>query len=106
VYRMRRVTGMAALVMPGYVVLGCALLGVSMNLSKACLVLGLISIPLSIFLWVVSPNVAGSQFEVIADAGLRSALADAHAERWGIFVGLWAPTLIALSCAFKAPSSK
>ena len=77
-----------------------------MNISKLCLVLGLISIPLSIALWFVSPNIAGSQFETIADTAVRSALADAHAERWGIFVGLWAPTLIALSCALKGSCSK
>lgn len=77
-----------------------------MNIAKLCLVLGLISIPLSIALWFVSPNIAGSQFEAITDAAVRSALADAHAERWGIFVGLWAPTLIALSCALKVSCSK
>jgi hypothetical protein len=77
-----------------------------MNLSKACLVLGLVSIPLSIALWFISPNVAGSQFEAIADVAVRGALADAHAERWGIFVGLWAPTLIALSCVLKGSCSK
>jgi hypothetical protein len=83
-----------------------AFTGASMNLSKICLGLGLISIPLSIMLWFVSPNIAGSQFEVIADSGIRSALADAHAERWGIFVGLWAPTLIALSCVLKGSCSR
>jgi hypothetical protein len=77
-----------------------------MDLSKACLALGLISIPLSIALWSISPNIAGSQFEAITDVAIRSALADAHAERWGIFIGLWAPTLIALSCALKGSCSK
>ena len=77
-----------------------------MNLSKACLVFGLLSIPLSIALWFISPNLAGSQFDGIVDAALRSALADAHAERWGIFVGLWAPTLIALSCVLRCSCSK
>jgi hypothetical protein len=72
-----------------------------MNLSKTALFLGLISIPLSIAFWFMSPNIAGSQFEAISDAAVRSALADAHAERWGIFVGLWAPTLIGLSMALK-----
>lgn len=77
-----------------------------MNLSKVCLALGLISIPLSIGLWCVSPNISAAQFEAIADAALRGALSDAHSERWGIFVGLWAPTLIALSCALKGSCSK
>ncbi len=77
-----------------------------MNLSKICLVLGLGSIPLSIALWFMSPNIAGSQFEAIADVAIRGALADAHAERWGIFVGLWAPTLIALSYVFKGSGTR
>ncbi|MFN4897090.1 MAG: hypothetical protein ACK5GN_07410 [Pseudomonadota bacterium] len=77
-----------------------------MNISKTCLALGIISIPLSIALWCISPNIAGSSFEAISDVAVRAALADAHAERWGIFVGLWAPTLIALSCALKGSCSK
>jgi hypothetical protein len=48
--------------------------------SNLCLVLGLASILASIGIWF---------FYASADA--------AHAERFGIFVGLWAPTFIALS---------
>jgi hypothetical protein len=72
-----------------------------MNISKIALLFGLVSIPLSIAFWFISPNIAGSQFEAISDIAIRTALADAHAERWGIFVGLWAPTLIGLSIALK-----
>lgn len=46
-------------------------------LSKFCYYLGAVSIPLSIVLWfTVKDDDKGS------------------GERWGIFVGLWAPTLM------------
>ncbi len=68
-----------------------------MKLSKICFVFGLVSIPLSIALWLLAPNLSGSEIYQIQDAALRSALASAHAERWGIFVGLWPATLLILS---------
>ena len=33
----------------------------------------------------------------IDDPALRAVLMEAHAERWGIFVGLWPVTLLVLS---------
>jgi len=33
----------------------------------------------------------------IADPTLKAALMEAHAERWGIFVGVWPVTLLVLS---------
>ena len=58
-----------------------------------------VSIPLSWLVWFFGP-----QFEVgrhvlsnIADPALKAALQEAHAERWGIFVGLWPATLLVLS---------
>jgi len=33
----------------------------------------------------------------ITDPALKAALQEAHAERWGIFVGLWPATLLVLS---------
>jgi hypothetical protein len=33
----------------------------------------------------------------VADPLLRAALHEAHAERFGIYIGLWAPTLLILS---------
>lgn len=53
-------------------------------LSTLCLVLGFVSIIASIGIWF---------FYEAADA--------AHAERFGIFVGLWAPTFIALSVRLR-----
>jgi len=51
-----------------------------MDKSKVCYYASLTSVALSILAW----NLMGD-----ADP--------AHAERWGIFVGLWAPTLMGLS---------
>ena len=68
-----------------------------MNLSKVCFFGGLISIPLSILIWFMAPNLSGPQFTAITDVALREALAAAHSERWGIFVGLWPATLLILS---------
>lgn len=55
-----------------------------MDKSKAFYYTSLASVALSILAW----NLMGD-----ADP--------AHAERWGIFVGLWAPTLMGLSIFHK-----
>ncbi len=61
--------------------------------------LGLLCIPLSWALWYV-----GSDIELIrpvlvniSDPALRAVMQEAHAERWGIFVGLWPVTLFVSS---------
>ncbi len=51
-------------------------------LSQVCLVAGFLSIAASIGIWYISGSDA------------------AHAERFGIFVGLWAPTFFILSDKF------
>jgi len=56
------------------------------NLSLVCLVLGLVSIVGSIVIWYLT--------------GGKSVEAQAHGERFGIFVGLWAPTFMILSNRF------
>jgi hypothetical protein len=53
------------------------------NLSSLCFVLGFASIIGSIAIWFLT--------------GGELAETKAHAERFGIFVGLWAPTFFALS---------
>ena len=55
----------------------------SAMLSKICFVLGFVSIIGSIAIWYTT---GGPDAEV-----------QAHAERFGIFVGLWAPTFLILS---------
>jgi hypothetical protein len=66
-------------------------------LSTLCFYLGIISIALSIILWGWAPNLTSNGFDAITDPALREALRSAHAERWGIFVGLWPATLLILS---------
>jgi hypothetical protein len=68
-----------------------------MLLSKLCFYSGLISIPISIAFWFLAPEFGADTFRGIQDEGVRLALATAHAERWGIFVGLWPATLLILS---------
>lgn len=55
-------------------------------LSNLCFVLGFASIIGSIAIWFLT--------------GGETAEAAAHAERFGIFVGLWAPTFMILSNRF------
>lgn len=56
------------------------------NLSLVCLILGFVSIAGSIVIWYLT--------------GGKSMEAQAHGERFGIFVGLWAPTFMILSNRF------
>lgn len=59
------------------------------KLSCLCVILGLLSIIGSIGVWYLCQ---GDTPESIA-----------HAERFGIFVGLWAPTFLGLANYLKAP---
>ncbi|MCB1096254.1 MAG: hypothetical protein KDN22_11820 [Verrucomicrobiae bacterium] len=61
-------------------------------LSNACFVLGFASIVGSIAIWYFT---GGSDVDH-----------QAHAERFGIFVGLWAPTFFILSNRFDRYSEK
>lgn len=71
------------------------------NLSQVLFWLGIASIPLSWLMWYFVPEVEiGRQVIVIAkvaEPALKAALMEAHAERWGLFVGLWPVTLLVLS---------
>lgn len=60
------------------------------NLSTLCFVLGFVSIIGSIAIWFMT--------------GGEAAETKAHAERFGIFVGLWAPTFFALSSRLERTS--
>lgn len=62
------------------------------QLSNLCLVLGFASIVGSIAIWYLT---GGSTEE-----------SKAHAERFGIFVGLWAPTFFILSNRFDRYATK
>ena len=61
-------------------------------LSKLCFILGFASIIGSIAIWYLT---GGTEPE-----------AKAHAERFGLFVGLWAPTFFILSNRFDRYSEK
>jgi hypothetical protein len=66
-------------------------------LAQVCLWLGILSIPASWALWYMAPEIGLAVITGVADPLLRAALQEAHAERFGIYVGLWAPTLLILS---------
>ena len=57
------------------------------QLSQLCVILGFLSILGSIFMWAVTKDSS-------------SAESLAHAERWGIFVGLWVPSFFSLAVIF------
>ena len=61
--------------------------------------LGIVCIPFSWLMWYLGPEIEIGRQVIgdIADPKLMAALQEAHAERWGIFVGLWPVTLLALS---------
>jgi hypothetical protein len=69
------------------------------TLSQVLFWLGIASIPLSWLMWHFGAEIElGRQVtSKIADPVLRATLMEAHAERWGIFVGLWPATLLVLS---------
>jgi len=62
------------------------------DLSKLCFVLGFASIIGSIAIWFLT--------------GGQAIDTQAHGERFGIFVGLWAPTFFILSNRFERFSEK
>ena len=68
-------------------------------LSQVLFWAGIVSIPLSWLMWHFGPEIEiGRQvISNIDDPALRAVLMEAHAERWGIFVGLWPVTLLVLS---------
>ena len=69
------------------------------TLSQVLFWVGLASIPLSWLVWFFGPKLELGRHVLsqIADPALKAALQEAHAERWGIFVGVWPVTLLVLS---------
>ena len=68
---------------------------------------GLLSIPLAWLAWFIGPEIeiGRSVLGNIADPTLKAVLREAHAERLGIFVGLWAPTLLLLGYILEKKST-
>lgn len=73
------------------------------TLSQVSLWVGLLSIPLSWLVWFLGPRleIGRHVLDQIADPALKAALQEAHAERWGLFVGLWPMVLLLLSLILK-----
>ena len=69
------------------------------TLSQVLFWVGLVSIPLSWLVWFFGPQIEVGRHVLsnITDPALRAALQEAHAERWGLFVGLWPVTFLVLS---------
>jgi hypothetical protein len=77
------------------------------TLSQVLFWLGIVSIPLSWGMWYFGTEIEiGRQvIDNVADPALQAALKEAHAERWGIFVGLWPVTLFVLSYILERKSA-
>ena len=61
--------------------------------------LGIISIPLAWLIWYLGPELEPMRpvLSGVADPALRAVLQEAHAERLGIWVGIWPVSLLVLS---------
>ncbi len=69
------------------------------SLPKILFWLGILSIPLSWTVWYLGPDIELLRpvLERISDPAMKAVLQEAHAERWGLFVGLWPVTLLVAS---------
>ncbi len=69
------------------------------SLPQILLWLGIVCIPLSWLVWYLGPDIelVRPVLSGIKDPALRAVLQEAHAERWGLFVGLWPVTLLVAS---------
>ena len=65
--------------------------------------LGVISIPLAWVVWYLGPELEFLRpvLSNITDPALKTVLQEAHAERLGIWVGIWPVTLLVLSSALE-----
>ncbi len=61
--------------------------------------LGIVSVPLAWILWYFGPDMELLRpvLSGIEDPALRGVLQEAHAERLGIWVGIWPVTLLVMS---------
>ena len=77
------------------------------TLSQVLFWIGIASIPLSWLMWYFGGEIEMGRQVIgnIADPVLEAVLKEAHAERWGIFVGLWPVTLLVLSYILEKKSA-
>ena len=71
--------------------------------SQVLFWLGIIAIPLAWLVWYFGPELelVRPVLSDIDDPALRAAFQEAHAERLGIWVSIWSPTLLVLSYIVK-----
>ena len=69
------------------------------TLAQVLFWVGLLCIPLAWLVWFFGPKIEIGRHVLgkITDPALQAALQEAHAERWGLFVGVWPVTLLVLS---------
>jgi hypothetical protein len=69
------------------------------NASQVLFWLGIVCIPFAWLIWYMGPQLELARHVVadIADPAVRAAIQEAHAERLGIWVGVWPVTLLVLS---------
>ncbi len=67
--------------------------------SQVLFWLGIVCIPLAWLIWYVGPQLELARYVMadIADPAIKAALQEAHAERLGLWVGVWPVTLLVLS---------
>ena len=75
-------------------------------LSQVLFWLGIASIPLSWVMWYFGAGLEIGRQVIgnISDPAMQAVLKEAHAERWGIFIGLWPATLMVLSYIIEKKS--
>ena len=69
------------------------------KLSQVLFWMGIISLPLAWMVWYFGPEIEIIRpvLSSIEDLALRAVLQEAHAERLGIWIGIWPVTLMLLS---------
>jgi hypothetical protein len=69
------------------------------NASQVLFWLGIVFIPFAWLIWYMGPQLELARHVMtdIADPAIRAAMQEAHAERLGIWVGVWPVTLLVLS---------
>ncbi len=67
--------------------------------SQVLFWLGIVCIPLAWLIWSMGPQLELVRYVMadIADPAMKAALQEAHAERLGLWVGVWPVTLLVLS---------
>lgn len=78
------------------------------SLPQVLFWLGIGSVPLAWLLWYFGPGIEFMRPVLVGieDPALRAVLQEAHAERLGIWVGIWPVTLLILSSILEKKASE